>query len=82
MVKMNCEELKLILLGNSSNFDLSVGFGKRNGERKPPLCKGRWHGVAVTEGLLHKGKQSPTRLRREPPLHKGALVSALPSTHL
>ena len=19
---------------------------------KPPLCKGRWHGVAVTEGLL------------------------------
>ena len=19
--------------------------------RKPPLCKGRWHGAAVTEGL-------------------------------
>ena len=20
---------------------------------KPPLCKGRWHGAAVTEGLRH-----------------------------
>ena len=22
-----------------------------NKEAKPPLCKGRWHGEAVTEGL-------------------------------
>ena len=52
----------------------------------PPLCKGRWHGVAVTEGLpcevkqlvcdkkplLECSGQSPSRLRRQPPLHKGA----------
>ena len=27
---------------------------------KPPLCKGRWHGEAVTEGLMQqKVKNSP-----------------------
>ena len=36
--------------------------------QKPPLCKGRWHGVAVTVGLL----QSPSLLRSRPPLGTGA----------
>ena len=32
---------------------------------KPPLCKGRWHGVAVTEGLLPgcDDRQSSSQLR-------------------
>ena len=34
---------------------------------KPPLCKGRWHGEAVTEGLFaKKAKQSPTRFAGAP----------------
>ena len=41
---------------------------------KPPLCKGRCH--EVTEGLLDKVKYNPPPPTAEPPLHKGALVSA------
>ena len=39
----------------------------------PPLCKGRWHGKAVTEGLTLDASipQSPLT-RSQPPLHKGA----------
>ena len=44
--------------------------------QKPPLCKGRWHakrdGGIVPPGLP---AQSPTALRAEPPLHKGAFSS-------
>ena len=28
-----------------------VGLRAPHGRKKPPLCKGRWHGFAVTEGL-------------------------------
>ncbi len=49
--------------------------------RKPPLCKGRWHGEAVTEGLLPVLAIHPSLVTippsaasgAHPPLHKGGL---------
>ncbi len=44
---------------SSSSVSFRALFGWRQclplcrngGQEKPPLCKGRWHGEAVTEGL-------------------------------
>ena len=36
----------------------------------PPLCKGRWHGEAVTEGLLY---HPPTKNRKKMLYEKGKL---------
>ena len=44
----------------------------------PPLCKGRWHGAAVTEGLpplssiVKPEGDNPSVASRQLPLHKGA----------
>ena len=35
--------------GRQKNFGAEFVGAQR---RKPPLCKGRWHGAAVTEGLM------------------------------
>ena len=46
------------------------------GEKKPPLCKERWHakrdGKIVKETITKE--QSLSRLRRQLPLHKGAFL--------
>ena len=38
--------------------------GSLGSTRKPPLCKGRWHGEAVTEGLTQSGRRPPTTAKR------------------
>ena len=30
---------------------MTIVFSRLSAHPKPPLCKGRWHGAAVTEGL-------------------------------
>ena len=37
---------------------------------KPPLCKGRWHGIAVTEGLSFSANQGGTATLCSPLLCK------------
>ena len=37
---------------------------------KPPLCKGRWHGEAVTEGLCGKGLRIRIKLRRKGKIYR------------
>ena len=48
----------------------------------PPLCKGRWHGEAVTEGLLPLSRErfteahNPSVASRQLPLPKGVIIKA------
>ena len=86
-----------LFLGSSQTMAGGDQSGKNIGKRqfcfrvgvyrKPPLCKGRWHGVAVTEGLLRwlrsfvfirklfeKRNNPSVALRRQLPLHKGAFL--------
>ena len=40
-----------------------VGLRAPHLRKKPPLCKGRWHGFAVTEGLYLAATPKPISLR-------------------
>ena len=42
--------------------------------KKAPLCKGSWHGEAVTEGLSKPGRLQPLRPCGAPPLTQGRLL--------
>ena len=54
---LNNEETRLVLQGIFREFlFFSVSVSKAincclKHQPMPPLCKGRWHGIAVTEGL-------------------------------
>ena len=52
-------------------------FDDKHKRQKPPLCKGRWHGVSCDRGV---DRQSPSlAYARQPPLHKGAFDLLCPT---
>ena len=65
LVGMLCSDglLRLIKTPDEVFADskLPAGFSFLRGAPKPPLCKGRWHGEAVTKGLCGTHQKIGTR---------------------